>query len=154
ALGQVRPAPCPGRRGSRGRGASYLGGGAVRWRVLLGGVAAALALAGSAAADVDATRACSGRFPNPISHVCWSCLFPLTLGSIPLYKGSRPDAPNPASPICVCPAPPPLFVSVGLAVGFWEPVRLADVTPKAWCFPNLGGVNISTGFGYPTKSHR
>ena len=113
-----------------------------------------LAVSAQAANAVDTTRACSGRFPNPVTHVCWSCLFPLTLGSIPLFKGDRPDAPNPSSPICICPAPPPVFVTVGLAVGFWEPVRLADVTPKAWCFPNLGGKSFSTGFGYPAKSHR
>ena len=28
-------------------------------------------------------------------------------GAIPIIRGSRPDAPNPTSPICVCPAPPP-----------------------------------------------
>ena len=128
----------------------------MKWRSVVAAAAAALTLsaAPAKAGPADATRACSGRFPNPITHVCWSCLFPLTLGSIPLFKGSRPDAPNPASPICVCPAPPPLFFTVGLSVGFWEPVRLADVTPKAWCFPNLGGMNFSPGFGYPTKSHR
>lgn len=102
----------------------------------------------------DSTRHCEGKFPNPITDVCWSCLFPLTLGSTPLWKGDKPDPPNPGSPVCFCPAPPPVFVRPGLSVGFWEPVRLADVTPKAWCFVNLGGLSISPGFGYPTKSHR
>jgi conjugal transfer pilus assembly protein TraU len=35
---------------------------------------------------------------------------------------------------------------VGISVGFWEPARLADVTMKPWCFPNLGGVRIAPGF--------
>jgi conjugal transfer pilus assembly protein TraU len=29
---------------------------------------------------------------------------------------------------------------------FWEPVRLIDVTNKAWCFPNLGGISLNPGF--------
>lgn len=117
--------------------------------VLVIGVPAA-AIAQSAPKDLGQ---CSGKFVDPIKGVCWSCLFPLTLGSTPIYKGKKPDPPNPSSPICACPAPPPLFVRIGLSVGFWEPVRLADVTPKAWCFVNLGGKKISPGIGYPTKSH-
>lgn len=31
-------------------------------------------------------------------------------------------------------------------MGFWEPVRLADVTNKPWCFVNLGGKRIAPGF--------
>ena len=31
-------------------------------------------------------------------------------------------------------------------MGFWEPVRLADVTMKPWCFASLGGKKISPGF--------
>ncbi|MGH6977792.1 MAG: hypothetical protein ACRED4_00630, partial [Brevundimonas sp.] len=42
------------------------------------GGSAATAMAAGAAAGVNPT--CSGRFVNPITDVCWSCLFPLTLG--------------------------------------------------------------------------
>ena len=96
--------------------------------------------------------ACSGHFVNPITDVCWDCLFPLTIGDIPIFKGDHADGPNPSSPICVCQAPPPLFVKIGLSIGFWEPVRLADVTDHAWCFPNLGGITLPVGFGYASKA--
>lgn len=96
---------------------------------------------------------CHGQFVNPLTDTCWSCLFPLTLGNIPIFKGDKPDTPNPSSPICLCPAPPPLFLKVGLAVGFWEPVRLADVTNKPYCFVSLGGIDLNPGIGYPAKSH-
>ena len=66
---------------------------------------------------------CNGHFVNPITDVCWDCLFPLTIGSIPIFPGHA-DGPNPASPICLCEAPPPLFFKIGLSIGFWEPVRL------------------------------
>ena len=95
---------------------------------------------------------CTGHFVNPITDVCWDCLFPLTLGSVPLFTGGEPDAPNPASPICLCPAPPPLFFRPGLEVGFWEPVRLEDVTARPFCFPNLGGIDIPVGIGAPTQA--
>lgn len=95
---------------------------------------------------------CSGSFVNPITSTCWECLFPLTLGSIPLFTSGLKDAPNPSNPICFCPMSLPPFFRIGLEFGFWEPVRLEDVTRKAWCFPNLGGIKIDPGVGYPSTS--
>jgi conjugal transfer pilus assembly protein TraU len=37
----------------------------------------------------------------------------------------------------------------GIPVGFWEPVRMADVTREPFCMVSLGGVNI--GPGMPMK---
>ncbi|MHC0449638.1 MAG: TraU family protein [Candidatus Lariskella arthropodorum] len=28
--------------------------------------------------------ACQGRFLNPITDICWSCIFPITVGSVPI----------------------------------------------------------------------
>jgi conjugal transfer pilus assembly protein TraU len=86
---------------------------------------------------------CNGKFVNPITDVCWSCLFPLSVGGLKIWPSGRPDPSNPASPICACADPLP---RIGIAVGFWEPARLADVTMKPWCFPNLGGLRIAPGF--------
>jgi conjugal transfer pilus assembly protein TraU len=86
---------------------------------------------------------CSGRFVNPITDVCWSCLFPLTIGPIPIWPSPRPDTDNPILPVCACADPIP---RLGIAIGFWEPVRLADVTMKPWCFVNLGGIKLDPGF--------
>lgn len=38
----------------------------------------------------SADSACEGRFVNPITDICWSCIFPLSLGSIKVSQGSRP----------------------------------------------------------------
>jgi conjugal transfer pilus assembly protein TraU len=84
---------------------------------------------------------CVGKFINPITDVCWSCVFPISIGGIKLNSGSnRRDTDNPATPICGCikkgiPIP-------GLAVGFWEPVRLVDVTRNAMCLVNMGGLDL------------
>src|SRR3546814_8855912 len=37
-------------------------------------------------------------------------------------------------------------------MGFWEPVRLADVTMKPWCFVNLGGMKLDPGFDIGFRS--
>nr|QUN01815.1 IncF plasmid conjugative transfer pilus assembly protein TraU [Escherichia coli] len=46
------------------------------------------------------------------------------------------DTANPSTPIQICPAPP-LFRRIGLAIGYWEPMALTDVTrsPDAWLTP-------------------
>ena len=88
-------------------------------------------------------QSCTGRFVNPISDVCWECLFPISIG--PIRMGSAagaPDTPNPSSPICFCGSPIP---RIGLSLGVWEPARLMDVSRKPWCFPNLGGLTIDPG---------
>jgi conjugal transfer pilus assembly protein TraU len=126
-------------------------------RRLIAGLAMLLAfvvtpMAAAQAPPVADARAaavsCRGHFVNPITDTCWGCLLPISLGAIPIIHGVRPDSPNPASPICVCPAPPPLFLKIGLSIGFWEPVRLADSTRKSWCFPSLGGIRLPVPFGF------
>ena len=89
------------------------------------------------------TNAGDGRWVNPISDVCWKCLFPMTLGSIQLASGSHPDTPNPASPIQLCPYG--IFYRLGLAIGFWEPVALTDVTREPGVMVNMGGFKIDLG---------
>lgn len=86
----------------------------------------------------SADSACEGRFVNPITDICWSCIFPLSLGSIKVSQGKIPDTANPSMPIQICPAPPPLFRRIGLAIGYWEPMALTDVTRSPGCMVNLG----------------
>lgn len=116
-------------------------------------IAVAAATASVAAAqDTDAAPdTCNGRFVNPVSDVCWDCLFPLSVGTFEVAGGHHPDTANYGSPICVCPMAPPPFFRVGIAIGFWEPARLADVAKDPWCFVNIGGMTISPGFDVGTK---
>ena len=42
--------------------------------------------------SAQASAACHGRIPNPVTDVCWQCLFPLTVGSNRLgTTGIAPD---------------------------------------------------------------
>ena len=107
------------------------------------GLLAAFVLVGALWSGAASAQSCTGRFVNPISDVCWECLFPISIG--PIRMGSAagaPDTPNPSSPICLCGSPIP---RIGLSLGVWEPARLMDVTRKPWCFPNLGGLTIDPG---------
>jgi hypothetical protein len=68
-------------------------------------------------------QACSGRFVNPLTDICWSCLFPISIGAINVSGGGREDIPNPPQIPCWCPRPPIPGLVPGVPVGFWEPVR-------------------------------
>ena len=103
-----------------------------RWRAL-GLIFALLVLWAGAPASAGAPGSCTGKFVNPITDVCWSCLFPLSVGGAhiwPSVAGRADTDNNPTLPVCLCGSPSP---RIGVAVGFWEPVRLVDVTTKPWC---------------------
>ena len=93
----------------------------------------------------NASVTCKGRFVNPITDVCWSCVLPISIGGFNIGKGSTPkkrDTKNPSSPVCMCvksnvPVP-------GVSIGFWEPVRLVDVTRTPYCMTNLGGIELGS----------
>lgn len=77
---------------------------------------------------------CNAKFLNPISEVCWDCIFPISIGSMKVV-GGRPDTKNPGFPICLCAGVPP---RIGIAIGLWEPARLTDVANETGCFVNMG----------------
>lgn len=99
---------------------------------------AATALVAAALFASNAMAACTGRFMNPITDVCWSCMFPLSIGTTTVWKGGQEDIENDVgNPICQCGVLP--WGKIGVAIGFWEPVRQVDVTRTPWCFTSLGG---------------
>ena len=87
-------------------------------------------------ARVHAT--CGGGFLNPITDINWECIFPFKIGGVKIMSGEYdfPDAAQ--SPVCYCPAPPPVFMRIGIPVSFWEPARLVETVKDPWCFPSLG----------------
>ena len=97
-------------------------------------------------ADQAMAKKCTGEFVNPITDINWSCLFPLSLGSMEIVGNSDglQDTKNPTSPVCICPKggiPIP-----GIVGGFWEPARLVDVSQEHYCFVNMGGLEMDMGF--------
>ncbi|MBL4708170.1 MAG: TraU family protein [Flavobacteriales bacterium] len=79
-----------------------------------------------------------GKFVNPITDVCWECLFPITIGGFRVSPSGE-DTDNPRTPLCACATP---FPRVGMPISFWEPVRLVDVTRIPYNLVNMGGLQI------------
>ena len=103
-----------------------------------------LALAAGGAAAGATT--CTGKFPNPITDICWSCILPLSIGSARIGDfGSQEDIENPGSPLCTCGVNP----VIGLSVGFWEPARHVEAVRKPFCLTSLGGIDLNPGIPAP-----
>jgi conjugal transfer pilus assembly protein TraU len=86
--------------------------------------------------------ACQGRFVNPITDICWRCLFPITLGGVNVTGGPE-DTPNLHGMLCACPRPGVPVPVPGIPVSFWEPMRLVDVTRTPYCLVNMGGIAVA-----------
>lgn len=90
---------------------------------------------------------CHGRFINPISDICWKCIFPIKIGGFQVARGDVADAEsNVRGFVCNCLRPNLGMVVPGIPISFWEPVRLVDVTRTPYCLVNMGGIQVaSTG---------
>jgi len=94
----------------------------------------------------NAADQCTGHFFNPITDICWSCLFPISIGDATVVSGHNPDTPNPSLPIQICPAG--TLYRLGLAIGYWEPFAVTDVTRNPYCLVNLGGHQLPIHYGH------
>ena len=92
--------------------------------------------------QVSASSDCPGKIINPITDICWKCVFPIRIAGVKVAKGGPDPDSAPKRPICFCkgknlPIPVP-----GIPVSFWEPVRLLDVVRKPFCLVNMGGMDL------------
>ena len=78
----------------------------------------------------------TGKFLNPISDVCWDCLFPIHIAgesTTPKHK----DFVKYKDPLCHCPGG-----FVGIPFAFWEPSRLIEVSRVPYKLLSLGGITL------------
>lgn len=101
-------------------------------RSVLASLALAVALI---AAPMGAQAKCNAKFLNPITEICWDCIFPISIGGLSLFT-NRPDTANQTFPLCLC--WDQLLPRIGLSIGLWEPARLVDVANEPGCFVNMG----------------
>jgi conjugal transfer pilus assembly protein TraU len=85
-------------------------------------------------------EASEGKFINPITDVCWECLFPITISGVNVTPDSK-DYVDYNQVACVCPGLPP---KIGVPLTFWEPTRLVDVTRNAYKLVGLGGISVGS----------
>ena len=91
----------------------------------------------------EARASCEGEWLDPITEICWSCLFPITLGDFPIVPSDFKDSDNAKNPLCLCQkSPPPVPPLPGVVTGFWEPVRVIEVTRTPFCMVSLGGAEL------------
>ncbi|MEI8321216.1 MAG: conjugal transfer pilus assembly protein TraU [Alphaproteobacteria bacterium] len=91
----------------------------------------------------SANGACVGRMVNPVTDICWKCMFPLRIGGVQIAAGG-PDQRLSTPPICVCSRPGISVPVPGIPVSFWEPARLMDITRTPYCLTNMGGISIGS----------
>lgn len=90
---------------------------------------------------IPVSAQCVGKFINPITDICWKCIFPITIAGLTVASGE--DTANARTSVCYCKDPP----RVGIPISFWEPVRLVDVTRTPYCMVNLGGIRMGPSRG-------
>ncbi len=134
----------------------------------------------SSAYGIVVPSSCHGRFLNPITDICWSCLFPMFIGPIPFVinpsnqKGGTIIDDDKLMPIgvpasaagrlplgfCTCPERDQMLMPIGLMMSYYEPARFVDVTRSPFCMVGLGGIDMSAGLsgllpapGYGDEKH-
>lgn len=93
--------------------------------------------------SLTAHAGCAGRVMNPVTDVCWSCLFPIKAAGLTVAASDVNDPVTDAEPVCTCGAG--VNLRAGLNLSFFEPVRTAEIVREPYCFPSLGGVKIDPG---------
>ena len=125
------------------------------------------------------TSSCQGRFVNPVTDICWSCIFPMFIGPIPMVfnvgnqKGGTiidddklippafPFLSSGKMPLGTCTCIDRAIVApIGLMMSWYEPSRFVDVTRTPFCMVGLGGIDLSAGLsgilpapGYGDSKH-
>ncbi len=122
---------------------------------------------------------CHGKFINPITDICWSCIFPMFIAPVPMVfnygnqKGGTiidddklippgfPYASSGKLPLGACTCQERSVIApIGLMMSWYEPSRFVDVTRSPFCMVGLGGIDLSSGLsgilpapGYGDERH-
>ena len=81
----------------------------------------------------------AGKWINPITDICWKCLFPIHVAGQNVTPDSQ-DFVKYKPGLCYCVGMPP---KAGIPLSFWEPTYLVEVTRTPYKFPALGGMQLS-----------
>ncbi|MBF5059065.1 TraU family protein [Candidatus Neptunochlamydia vexilliferae] len=79
-----------------------------------------------------------GKFINPVTDVCWSCLFPIHIGGGNVTPKHKDLIKYKKKLLCHCHGD-----LIGVPIAFWEPTRLIDVTRTPYKLMGLGGISIA-----------
>nr|WP_274534909.1 TraU family protein [Rhodoferax antarcticus] len=90
--------------------------------------------------SIAASDKCPNKFPNFISDICWSCMFPFRLWGLNIMKLNNEDFDTDANstPVCYCFS----SLKIGVPIAFWEPAYIVDVHMEPGCLPTLAGLEL------------
>ncbi|TDR30292.1 TraU family protein [Hydromonas duriensis] len=96
---------------------------------------------------------CQGKFVNPITDICWSCVLPIKIGGgYTLMAMGQEDYDSMGSDkkmLCACSNP----TRVGVQLSFWEPTHLIETVRHPFCMVSLGGLNWGKTFNDKVSSN-
>ncbi len=79
-----------------------------------------------------------GKLINPITDICWNCVFPIHVAGVNTTPGNH-DQGRYKEKLCFCAGFPP---KAGIPVAFWEPTHMIDVTRIPYKLLGFGGTSI------------
>ncbi|ABL01361.1 TraU family protein [Pelobacter propionicus] len=83
---------------------------------------------------------------NPVTDVCWRCMFPMTTGGVSWGDAGEPAAGNVTTPVCTCVGTS--GVRIGVTASFNEHAWLIESVKTPYYFPALGTKLNNTSPGY------
>ncbi|CAO4845756.1 MAG: hypothetical protein FADNKDHG_01391 [Holosporales bacterium] len=66
---------------------------------------------------IEGGALCKGKFPNPVTDICWEGMFPIRIGGF--EHGSKEGDGSKSSMMCTCPKPPFGQNTPGIRVSFY-----------------------------------
>jgi len=97
--------------------------------------------------------ACKGKVLNPVTDICWQCMFPVKMGSVSYGNGAEPAPGNITSPVCACPDSKGILI-LGVSTAFWEHARLIETVKDPFCFPVMGTGMTNPKPGFSSGENR
>jgi conjugal transfer pilus assembly protein TraU len=92
---------------------------------------------------------CQGKFINPITDICWTCMLPIKIagGMTLMQDGNQEDYDSMEGgqrTFCACGNG--LESKAGVTMSFWEPTHLVETVRHPFCMVSLGGSNWGKKF--------
>ncbi|MEM3580400.1 MAG: TraU family protein [Candidatus Bathyarchaeia archaeon] len=85
---------------------------------------------------------CRASFIDPVTDIRWDAMFPVEIAGIEVKgPGNLPDPDKIGSVICMCRRGNNIVL--GVTVSYWNPTRIVETTKVPYCFPTMGGMQIS-----------
>lgn len=85
---------------------------------------------------------CKATFINPITDIRWDAMFPVEIAGIEIKGPSTLANPDRVRQvICTCRRDNRLVL--GVTVSYWNPSRIVETTKVPYCFPTLGGLQLT-----------